>query len=112
VGVAVFTLGWYYFSKQLQARKIFSFLTSLFAILLISFAGHQGAGITRGQNFLLAPMLPEKRKPIVSPEEAIVFEHMVKPILEAKCQSCHNRKKAKGELDMKKREFFLRGGKK
>jgi uncharacterized membrane protein len=62
VGVAVFTLGWYYFSKQLQARKTFSFLTSLFAILLISFAGHQGAGITHGQNFLLAPMLTGKEK--------------------------------------------------
>ena len=111
VGVAVFTLGWYYFSKRVQARKIFSLLTSLVAICLISFAGHQGAGITHGQNFLLAPMLPEKRKSVVSPEEAIVFEHMVKPILETKCQSCHNSKKAKGELVMETQELLLKGGK-
>jgi len=111
VGVAVFTLGWYYFNRQLQARKIFSFLTSLVAILLVSFAGHQGAGITHGQNFLLAPMLPEKRKPSVSPEEAVVFEHMVKPILESKCHSCHNSKKAKGELVMEAQELLLKGGK-
>ncbi len=111
VGIAVFTLGWYYFSRQLQARRIFSFLTSLVAIFLISFAGHQGAGITHGQNFLLAPMLPEKRKPVISPEEAIVFEHMVKPILETKCQSCHNSKKAKGELVMETEELLLKGGK-
>ena len=111
VGVAVFTLGWYYFSKHLQAKKIVSLLTSMVAIALISFAGHQGAGITHGQNFLLAPMLPEKKQPVVSVEEAIVFDHMVKPILETKCQSCHNNKKAKGELVMETEELLLKGGK-
>ena len=111
VGVAVFTMGWYYFARRTHARKVVSFVTSLIAIFLISFAGHQGAGITHGQNFLLAPMLPEKRKPVISPEEAIVFEHMVKPILETKCQSCHNSKKAKGELVMETEELLLKGGK-
>src|SRR4030095_8399090 len=98
IASAVFPLGWYYFSKRVQARKIFSLLTSVVAILLISFAGHQGAGITHGQNFLLAPMLPEKRKPVISPEEAVVFKQRKKQILKSKSQPCHNSKKAKGEL--------------
>jgi uncharacterized membrane protein len=109
--VSVFTLGWYYFSKQVQAKKIVSFFTSAVALILIIFAGHQGAGITHGQNFLLAPMLPEKKQRVVSPEEAIVFADMVKPILHAKCESCHNDKKAKGELVMETEASLLKGGK-
>ena len=111
VGVSVFTSGWYYFSKKVQAKKIFSFFTSTFALCLIIFTGHQGAGITHGQNFLLAPMLPEKKQPVISAEEAVVFADMVKPILEKKCQSCHNNKKAKGELVMETEALLLKGGK-
>lgn len=111
VVISFFTLGWYYFSKRVQAKKFVSIATSLLAIVLITFAGHQGAGITHGQNFLLAPMLPEKKQIVVSPEEAVVFAHMVKPIIEAKCESCHNNKKAKGELIMETEELLLKGGK-
>jgi len=109
--ISFFTLGWYYFGKQVQSKKIASVLTSAIALLLIIFAGHQGAGITHGQNFLLAPMLPEKKQPVVSPEEAFVFADMVKPILRAKCESCHNDKKAKGELIMETEASLLKGGK-
>ncbi|MGK2860805.1 MAG: chitobiase/beta-hexosaminidase C-terminal domain-containing protein [Chitinophagaceae bacterium] len=111
VAVSVFTLGWYYFNRQVAAKKIFSFFTSVVALAIIIFAGHQGAGITHGQNFLLAPMLPEKKQPVISPDEAIVFAHMVKPILEKKCESCHNNKKAKGELVMETEALLLKGGK-
>ena len=111
VAVAVFTLGWYYFSKKVEAKKIFSVFTSAVALCLIIFAGHQGAGITHGQNFLLAPMLPEKKQPVISAEEAVVFADMVKPILEKKCGSCHNNKKAKGKLVMETEALLLKGGK-
>ena len=77
VGVSVFTLAWYYFSDRVQSKKFVSFFTSAVALCLIIFAGHQGAGITHGQNFLLAPMMPEKKQPVISPEEAVVFAHMV-----------------------------------
>jgi len=109
--VSVFTSGWYYFSKQVQAKKIISFFTSAVSLALIIFAGHQGAGITHGQNFLLAPMMPDKKQRVVSPDEAVVFADMVKPILEAKCESCHNNKKAKGELVMETEASLIKGGK-
>ncbi|CAN5528130.1 chitobiase/beta-hexosaminidase C-terminal domain-containing protein [soil metagenome] len=111
VAVALFTLGWYYFGRQIQTKKAFAFSTAVVAIALITFAGHQGSGITHGQNFLLAPMLPEVKPIIVSPDEAVVFTHMVKPILESKCITCHNSKKAKGELVMETEALLLKGGK-
>ncbi|MFC0775464.1 chitobiase/beta-hexosaminidase C-terminal domain-containing protein [Terrimonas alba] len=111
VAVSVFALLWYSFNKQFHAKKIGSVLTSAFALVLILFTGHQGAGITHGENFLLAPIMPEIKPAIVSLEEAVVFTDMVKPILEAKCESCHNSKKAKGELIMESEELLLKGGK-
>jgi hypothetical protein len=109
--VSVLTLGWYYFHRRLELAKPVSAFTAFIAILLVIFAGHQGAGITHGQNFLLAPMLPENKEPTVTAEEAIVFAHMVKPILEEKCMGCHNSKKAKGDLVMETEELLLKGGK-
>ena len=111
VSVSVFTLAWYYFRRRIGNTRFVSSFVSIIAVIIIIFAGHQGAGITHGQNFLLAPMLPEKRQRIVPIEEALVYTDMVKPILEEKCTSCHNSKKAKGALVMETKELLLKGGK-
>lgn len=81
------------------------------ALLLVSIAitGHFGANLTHGDDFLLAPVTPKpKAVPIT---QAVVFDHLVKPILEQKCYSCHNSAKAKGELLMQTTEQLLKGGK-
>jgi len=83
----------------------------MISFTVIIFTGHQGAGITHGQNFLLAPLLPEKKQQQVLLEDAEVFKDMVRPILETKCMGCHNSRKAKGELVMETRELLLKGGK-
>jgi uncharacterized membrane protein len=111
LALSLFTLAAYYFRNQLQAGKWRSSLTAVLAIFLVIFTGHQGAGITHGQNFLLAPMMPEKKQPVIPFEQAEVFAHMVRPILEAKCFTCHNAKKAKGELVMETEALLLKGGK-
>jgi uncharacterized membrane protein len=109
--LSVFTLGWYYLRFSLQSIKILPYCVSVLALGIILVTGHQGAGITHGQNFLFAPMTPEKKKHMVPFEEAIVFADLVKPILEEKCMSCHNSKKAKGQLVMESEELLLKGGK-
>ena len=111
VCISVITLLWYGFGKSIQSRKSATILASLFALLIVVFTGHQGAGITHGQNFLLAPIMPEKKQLVMDPNDAIVYAHMVKPILESKCMSCHNNKKAKGELVMETQDLLLKGGK-
>lgn len=111
VVLSVFTVSWYYFRRQLQSVKTLPYFVSFLAIGIILITGHQGAAITHGQNFLFAPVTPEKNKQAVPFEEAIVFTDLVKPILEEKCMSCHNSKKAKGELVMDSEELLLKGGK-
>ena len=92
--LSVFSLSWYYFKKQLLSVKILPYFFSFLAFGVILFTGHQGAIITHGQNFIFAPIMPEKKRQVVPFEEAIVFADLVKPILEEKCMSCHNSKKA------------------
>jgi uncharacterized membrane protein len=110
-GVSLLMLLWYVFRNSLAKTKAGTIAATLVALSAIIFTGHQGAGITHGQNFLLAPMMPEKKQQQVLLEDAVVFSHMVRPILQSKCMGCHNSKKAKGELVMETNELLLKGGK-
>lgn len=111
VAISVFTLGWYSFRKRIEKSTFTQLGISVIAFAAILFTGHQGAGITHGQNFLLAPIMPEKKEPVVLLEDAELFANVVRPILRTKCMGCHNDKKAKGQLVMETEEFLLKGGK-
>ena len=54
VVVALLLLLWYGFRNRLSATKAGTFITAIISFAAIIFTGHQGAGITHGQNFLLA----------------------------------------------------------
>jgi len=110
-GVSLLMLSWYGLRNSLAKTKTGTIAAILVSFAAIIFTGHQGAGITHGQNFLLAPLLPEKQQQQVLLEDAEVFTHMVRPILQSKCMNCHNSKKAKGELVMETKELLLKGGK-
>jgi Planctomycete cytochrome C/Fn3 associated len=105
------TLAWYAWFQKLQQIKWAPAATAAGAMVLLVFAGHQGATITHGQNFLLAPVITATPKKTVALEEAIVFTDMVQPILKSKCMGCHNSNKAKGELVMETANLLLKGGK-
>ncbi|MEY4611653.1 MAG: hypothetical protein RL246_1972 [Bacteroidota bacterium] len=82
-------------------------LIGIVSILLLS-TGHFGAELTHGDGFVLAPF--EQGKQIYL-EDALVFDHMVNPILQNKCVSCHNPEKKKGRLDLSSKEGISKGGK-
>jgi hypothetical protein len=56
---------------------------------------HLGASLTHGANYLLEPLAVRKKVPVT---EAIVYDDIIKPVLEAKCFSCHNKANEKGGL--------------
>ena len=91
------------FYQNLSAR----ISISVVSLLLLS-TGHYGAELTHGNGYLLAPLQQNEQ---IYLEDALVFEHMVKPILVKKCISCHNPDKKKGELDMSDVQNLLKGGK-
>ena len=81
--------------------------------LVVLFASHQGGSLTHGEDYLteylptLRSMEPATMK---SPEELLVYDDMLVPILDSKCRSCHNENKTKGGLLMMSYDDLLRGG--
>lgn len=90
-------------------EKIARISSGLTAATLILVA-HFGATLTHGDDFILGPVL-QARTVTVSFEDAQVFDHLILPILEKKCTSCHNNSKSKGDLVLTSKENFLKGGK-
>lgn len=90
---------------------------ALVALLLMA-TGHWGGNLTHGEDYLTQPLYalvgktPAKpvRQPIANLDQALVYQDLVEPILEAKCYQCHNDQKQKGELRLDAAEFLLEGG--
>ena len=75
--------------------------------LLLIIAGHKGAEITHGKDFLF----PKKDiKEMLSDTNTSLFTAIVQPILEKKCYSCHNEEKTKGGLIMTDSLSLMKGG--
>jgi uncharacterized membrane protein len=111
VSIAIITLLWYAYRDKIKNSNWLKTSVAIVSFTVIIFTGHQGAEISHGQNFLLAPVMPQTEPQKVLLDNAAVYAHMVQPILQAKCYSCHNTKKAKGELVMETETLLLKGGK-
>lgn len=93
-----------FFVQRRNIGKIFTVIAA-FTILI---TGHWGAGLTHGNNYLLAPLASDKKIPV---EQALVFNDVIKPIFEEKCVSCHGEGNVKGGLLLDNIADVLKGGK-
>jgi uncharacterized membrane protein len=93
-------LNWY---KDIIA-KIGAFILA-FSIVL---ACHFGSVLTHGENFVLEPITKESVVPI---EQALVYDHVIQPIFQEKCVSCHSADKLKGNLNLTDSISVMKGGK-
>jgi uncharacterized membrane protein len=109
--VSFLAWGWYVFRTLIRANKGAVWLVSSLGFLSVTVAGHQGATLTHGENYLFAPVVTAPEKPLVLLENAMVYEHVVRPILKEKCMNCHNSSKSKGDLNMETEALLLKGGK-
>ncbi|MFS4446957.1 c-type cytochrome domain-containing protein [Maribacter sp. 2307UL18-2] len=105
-------------------HKVPTALLSVLFFVLISFTGHEGGNITHGDDYLVEP-LPnsvksalgfetfEEKEIVLNDtnwEDALIYEDVIKPILNNKCVSCHNPKKTKGALQLHTPEDIQEGG--
>ncbi len=79
------------------------------SLIVLLVAGHFGAGLTHGANYLFEPIRQGGQK-TWNPETARVFDDLVYPILEAKCLGCHSSSKSKGGLVLSDTASMLQGG--
>jgi len=86
-------------------------LGALTTVVCLVGAGHYGATLTHGDNFLFKPLSSQAEKESVPLDQALVFNHVILPIFEQKCISCHNSEKLKGQLNLTDAESIRKGGK-
>lgn len=67
-------------------------------------AGHLGATLTHGEDFLFEPVRD------LPPAGASEFVRTIQPILKRNCTKCHNPNKHKGELDLSTAAGLAKGG--
>jgi uncharacterized membrane protein len=106
LSLIIAVLLYFYLGKVQNYLRILSSIL----VLCVLLTGHFGANLTHGEDFLFAPLLSKEEK-IIALEEAEVFQHLVQPILQSKCISCHKEGKIKGELRMDHLEGIKKGGK-
>ncbi|CAH0993965.1 hypothetical protein EMA8858_00070 [Emticicia aquatica] len=96
------------FSEQIQFTSKNYGAWGLLASIAI--AGHFGADITHGENYLFEAFQTQKEIPQFS-ENNTLYEAAIFPIFETKCLNCHNDQKVKGELNMSSIQKIMKGGK-
>ena len=88
---------------------------------IMTFAGHDGASMTHGRDYLtqyapawLRGILGDEKKSsvetVVKAPDPVVYTEIIAPILERRCVSCHNAEKSKGYYRMDTYELLVKGG--
>ncbi|SMC62012.1 c-type cytochrome domain-containing protein [Pedobacter nyackensis] len=108
----VFMASIIYWSRNTSWYKVtLARVGAIMTILCLIAAGHYGASLTHGDNFVLQPVTAAKELPKVPLAQAKIFEDVILPVFSEKCLSCHNPEKAKGSLMMDNAAAIIKGGK-
>lgn len=128
LGIALvgFAFGAWWLQQQHEKKGTDKLKRAYFGSLVLMMvflggAGHFGGSLTHGSNYLTQNMpnslralvgLEQSKGPklITNLQEAEVFGDIVHPILEMRCNSCHNASKKKGDLQMHTMQAMQRGG--
>ena len=115
-------LGWLLKSRIIQwSQRVFYWVLGL-VLVLVTVTGHLGGNLTHGDDYLLAyaPASLQKlfgyqvekglEKIPSRPDSVLVFDHLIKPALKAKCYECHNETKQQGGLLLTTTEGMMKGG--
>lgn len=100
-----------YFLKKTNVvwgRKIYLPLF-IITLVLLGITGHLGGDMTHGEGYLFQETTSQEIT-ITDIDKAKVYADIIQPIFDNKCVSCHNPKKAKGELLMTDKNNLLSGG--
>jgi len=123
IATCVAALGiWYSYKYDWKSEGWIPKILRVGLILLLTIGGHKGGTLTHGEGYLVegAPKFIQKiagynsNEPIdlsaMHIDSIVTYVHLVQPILESKCLSCHNPKAINGGLDLSTMEAMLSGG--
>ncbi|MEM9673670.1 MAG: c-type cytochrome domain-containing protein [Bacteroidota bacterium] len=116
IGVAVGSL-WLLISQlQFLNSPTPSNISFYWVVLLLTngilvFASHQGGSLTHGTDYITEYLPSLNPAPLKPESEMLVYADIIVPMLDAKCYSCHNEHKTKGELLLTTMADMTSGGK-
>ncbi len=96
----------YFFSQK--KWSVYFWILGLISLII---TGHLGGNLTHGEDYLSFKTQKIAYQSIDNIQEAVVYEDIIKPILNEKCVACHSAKKQKGKLRLDEKDFLLKGGK-
>lgn len=103
-----------YLMYRKGVKELFLNLTSAALVIMITLTGHYGGSLTHGSDYMTAALKGESSKVAIPPvpdvQKAIAYTHLVQPLLQNRCYSCHGSEKQKGKLRMDNISFMLKGG--
>jgi uncharacterized membrane protein len=88
----------------------------IIVFVLVMVTGHLGGSLTHGEDYLTGALgggevFTVSFKTIPDVQQALVYEDIVKPVLQTKCYSCHGPNKQKGGLRLDDPGAIVKGGK-
>lgn len=119
ISVALVSVVWYLQERNFRFVLSLKFL-SVGLFILIMITGHLGGVLTHGSDYLSGPFAnifsndtisSMAFTPVADVQEAIVYNDLVRPMLQNKCYSCHGTNKQKGGLRMDDTLSLMEGGK-
>ena len=108
----------YWIDNPLRRRQV-KLALSVPLIMALLITGHWGGSLTHGEEYLFAVLSmnrnentdpAEKIRQITNVNQAILYDDVIQPILEARCYDCHSSTKQKGDLRLDHKDLILRGG--
>lgn len=108
-----------YWVDHRRRRKQVKLALSIPLIILLLVTGHWGGSLTHGEDYLFAVLSiaerqdldpADKIRQIADVNQAVLYDDVIQPILEARCYDCHSSTKQKGKLRLDSKDFILRGG--
>lgn len=115
--------GWILKKNLIRLPKEIFYTTLVSIFILISIAGHLGGNLTHGETYLtqnapnfikyIAGVETEEKKDDLNAmhQDSIrVYSHLIQPILDSKCISCHNPTKKEGGLLLTSHKELFAGG--
>lgn len=112
--VILITVAFFYLYKNNVRWYAFYVVALLISNGAVAYTSHLGGSLTHGEDYLTEylPLISGRSDnlPDKSESEMTVYQDVIVPVFEAKCLSCHNENKSKGELSMTSFEKMVKGG--
>lgn len=107
VALCFLVYGLHAWHNEVTQRPIWNNVLTVATMGVLVATGHFGGAITHGENYIWEPLQSEEQ---IDLAQSSLFTAAIAPVLDKKCNKCHNERKAKGKLIMSTKAGLLKGG--